>query len=88
MFVKVVNYMEVIVKENMASILKGQDICLCETCSSDIAAIALNNLKPRYYATDKGFLFSKLKAVELQALTDVMTEVIRAADMVKGRPRH
>lgn len=85
---KVVNYMEIIVKENMDTILRESGACDCSACKSDIAAIALNNLPTHYYATDKGFLFSKLKAVELQTMTDIISEVFKAAEMVKARPRH
>ena len=85
---KVANYMELIVTDKMESILKGTNTCLCEMCKSDIAAIALNNLKPHYFATDKGFLFSKLKALEVQALADVATQITHAAALVSSRPRH
>lgn len=85
---KVANYMEIIVVENIDTILSGSDVCRCETCKSDIAAIALNNLKPHYYATDKGFLFSKMKTLEFQMMADVATQVTSAAAIVKSNPRH
>lgn len=86
---KIANYTEIIVTERLDEILKGVNgACRCEECKSDIAAIALNNLKPHYYSTDKGFLFSKLKAVASQDLTDIISEVAAAADVVKGHPRH
>lgn len=86
---KIANYTEIIVKERLDEILKGVDgACRCEECKSDVAAIALNHLTPHYYSTDKGFLFSKLKAVEVQDLTDIIAEVTAAAKVVKSHPRH
>ena len=85
---KVANYMEVIVLDKIEDTLKGTGVCLCETCKSDIAAVALNNLQPHYFATDKGFLFSKIKTLQLQDMTDVIMQITKAAEVIKQNPRH
>lgn len=51
------NYMEEIVFNSIDEVLKDINMCKCETCISDIAAKALNDLPPQYVATKKGGLF-------------------------------
>lgn len=63
------------------------DFCTCQDCILDIAAIALNNLPPRYRVflvrpvhKDEEVIKARLKKVE---------EVVRnALNIVKNRPHH
>ena len=54
----------------------------------DIAAIALNNLKPRYVVTEKGALYGKLDTLDYQFDADLVKEVIKAINIVVNKPHH
>ena len=67
---------------------EDESLCKCEKCKLDIAAIALNNLKPKYTVTEKGYVFSKTYGLKPQFNTDILTEIIKAAEIVRNNPRH
>jgi len=72
----------------MKSALSGIDVCKCEKCTMDIAAIALNELPAKYVVTDKGVLFSKIDALQAQFEIMVTSAILRAAQIVQKRPLH
>lgn len=83
------NYTEIVVDELLPNILQSQNLeCKCETCINDIKAIALNNLKPMYVASQKGILYSKLNEFSLQFKTDAIQELTIAISKVRENPRH
>jgi len=83
------NYMEYIVEENLPLVLDNYpNICKCEKCIDDIKAIALNNLKPLYVVTEKGTVYSKLKELNLQFRTDIISELTQATEVVCKNPKH
>ncbi len=82
------NYMEEIVYNQMKDILGDINMCKCEKCLMDIAAIALNDLPSKYIVTEKGELYSKINALSQQFEVDVVAAVTKAAVLVKRRPRH
>ena len=82
------NYMEEIVFEQMKDVLADINMCTCEKCLLDIAAIALNDLPPKYVVTKKGELYSKINALEQQFEVDVIAAITKAAVIVKRNPRH
>ena len=53
--------MEDIVSDALPSVLrKYPEVCTCTKCIIDIKAIALNNLKPQYTATENGEVYIRL----------------------------
>ena len=81
--------MEIIVDESLPSVMKNSDLgCKCQQCKEDVMAIALNNLKPMYIASDKGIVYSKLNQFSGQFNADVVRELTFAIDKVKANPRH
>lgn len=83
------NYIEKVVREVLEEILsRKNDICKCEKCRLDMMAIALNNLPPQYYVSDKGEVFSKLMSTYADMRTKVLTEVTKAVMQVEKRPSH
>jgi competence protein ComFB len=83
------NYMEDIVREILPNILdKYKNICKCEKCMEDISAISLNNLKPLYFVTEKGAIYSKLKKLQVQFSADVINELTKAIEIVSKNPNH
>ncbi|MBC7331924.1 MAG: late competence development ComFB family protein [Synergistetes bacterium] len=83
------NYMEKVVKETLMRLLKErEDICKCEKCIMDMMAYALNRLPPKYMVTDRGYIFLKLKEIEVQFQVDVLEAVLEAISVVSKRPEH
>lgn len=83
------NVMEIIVWENMDRVLAGiPDVCRCAKCRDDIAAYALNQLKPRYATTHKGEIISKAGTLEPQQNLDVITALTQGIEQVGRNPRH
>ncbi|NBG89385.1 late competence development ComFB family protein [Isachenkonia alkalipeptolytica] len=83
------NYMEILVEEHLSEVIKDQEhIQNCEKCQEDVQAIALNNLKPMYVVTEKGSLYAKVNEFSLQFKSDVLRELIRAAEKVTEKPQH
>ena len=82
------NLMEDIVMQNLDVVIAGAGCCTCDACKSDVAAYALNHLKPHYVATRQGRLMVKLQSYELQSRADVVAAISEAAVMVAKSPRH
>lgn len=82
------NYMEEIVFNLIKEVLSDINMCTCDKCILDIAAIALNDLPPKYIVTEKGELYSKINALKQQFEVDVIAAITKAAVIVKRRPRH
>ncbi|MDF2984613.1 MAG: Late competence development protein ComFB [Eubacterium sp.] len=82
------NYMEEVVLNLMEGVLDDINMCKCELCVMDIAAIALNDLPPKYIATEKGELYSKVNSLRNQFEVDVIAAITKAAVLVKRAPRH
>ncbi|HBT20698.1 MAG TPA: competence protein ComFB [Peptococcaceae bacterium] len=81
--------MEVCVKEFLDDVLKKYpDVCQCDQCRSDIAALALNNLPPKYTTTDLGQIYSKIELLDSQHRTDIYKAVTQAVECVRKNPRH
>lgn len=85
---EVTNYMEIWVKSCMEELLKKDEGCKCEKCKRDIFALALNNLKPYYVATEKGRVMAKLANSENQFEADIIIQVTKAMKKVREVPNH
>ncbi len=82
------NYIEKMVQNLLPEILEEADMCECDACKTDVIAIALNNIKPRYVVSERGELYTKLSTLEAQNETDVIKEIAKACQIVKNNPRH
>lgn len=82
------NHMEEVVLNQMKSLLRDMDVCKCEKCQMDIAAIALNELPPKYVVTEKGVLFSKIESLYQQSEIGVASAILRAVQLVSKKPLH
>ncbi|NLL04536.1 MAG: late competence development ComFB family protein [Clostridiaceae bacterium] len=82
------NYMEEIVFSLINEVLEDINVCNCEKCILDIAAIALNDLPSRYIVSEKGELYSKINSLRQQFEVDVISAITKAAVLVKRSPRH
>ncbi len=64
------------------------DCCKCEQCRLDTLSYALNRIKPQYVVSTQGELMSKLCEFDYQFEANVMSELVRAAGIIKKHPRH
>lgn len=66
---------------------KGENICLCQDCVLDMAALALNNLKPRYHASLIGNFYAH--AAEEGAYAEQVRKAVAVAiGRVRSNPAH
>jgi competence protein ComFB len=83
------NYNEKLVKEEMENILKQRDdVCTCRSCKLDIMAYALNQLPPRYVASDGGHIHTMVNIATDQLKAQTMAALVNAIKAVARHPRH
>jgi competence protein ComFB len=82
------NLMEELVINALEDVLKDINMCKCEICVTDIMAIALNSLPPKYIVTEMGELYSKSNVLRQQFEVDIISAITKAAVIVKRKPRH
>ena len=84
------NCMEELVWSHLNRVLESypENLCRCQRCQNDLAALALNFLPPRYVATDRGEIFTKIRGLEAQFTVDVISAISMAAVIVSKNPRH
>lgn len=87
------NYTEVAVAEVYEEVLEqlrkqNPNICDCERCREDVMAVALNRLPPRYIATDKGEIFTKVSFSRVGGKAEIIASLIHGFELVGKQPRH
>jgi len=83
------NEAEVMVIREMENQLeKRTDMCLCNECIVDIAAMALNNVKPLYRFSILGTLYASHAMTEQAYAESVKKAVTDAIVRVKNNPAH
>ena len=83
------NYMEILMWQKLDDVLDAHPgICRCEKCRYDIAALAMNFLPPRYVVTDRGQVYTKIKALEQQFTIDIVPATTHAVKVVSSAPQH
>ena len=87
-FDSLVNEAERLVIEEMTRRLpQDKDLCTCEECVLDIAAFALNQVRPRYRSSLLGSIYAKQN--DASAYTkEVEKAVGEAIRRVKANPAH
>lgn len=86
---KVKNYMEDVVDRMLPKVLESyNEACKCQRCISDIKAIALNQLPPKYVATEAGEVYTKVNELSVQFEADAITALVMAIKKVSQAPRH
>jgi len=83
------NIMESIVEQLFEEFKKSYSLaCSCNECQSNILAITLNQLPPRYVSTSKGEILIKALYLDTQLKQDIIRELTHAAIKVAENPRH
>lgn len=82
------NVMEELVMEQIDKYIDKLGICHCLTCRCDLAALALNHLKPKYVNTEKGKLISATEKMSYDNILEIVGVIAECAESVKMHPRH
>lgn len=82
---RLINATEITLFDQLKKIMEKRNICRCERCRLDIAAIALNNLPPNYVVTTEGEV---VKAISPQLKIDVQRQLEVAIEKVASNPHH
>lgn len=83
------NITETAVREVLHDYLSQAKLpCACERCQADIQALALNRLPPRYAVSLRGEIISQWESRALPSQTRIMSEIVRAAEIVAAAPSH
>jgi competence protein ComFB len=83
-----VNIVEEIVIEKVKKAAAELGGCGCDICVSDAAALALNEVSPRYVTTRKGALLQSIDSASYESLTEILVSVTKAVMKVMENPRH
>lgn len=84
------NLVEVFVKKEIEKLFSDPEFtgCTCERCKNDVAALALNRLKPKYVVTEQGEILGKLDIYEPQVQVNILAAVIAANKIVQENKSH
>lgn len=82
------NYTEVLVENEIDSVMKKMNVCNCKKCKADVTAISLNSLPPKYVVTPKNICYAKLNSYNIQSSIEVTTAITKACEKVSKNPRH
>lgn len=84
------NTMEDLVIRFLEEILKDkEDVCKCDYCKTDMAAYALNRIKPMYVVSSRGVIHTEnFKRKKIQEEIDIYAVVIEAVNVVSKLKRH
>jgi competence protein ComFB len=79
--------MEIVVANLIHEIISEIKMCTCNKCFMDITALALNDLKPKYFTTYEGEVQMRVNLLREQNEVDIITAITKAAILVKRNPR-
>lgn len=83
------NLVEDVVREAHAQLLStSTNFCSCRQCADDVATYVLNQLRPRYTNTARGWALANLELRSDQGRADLSVRVLDAMRRVAAAPRH
>lgn len=87
--VEVHNVMEDVVRDTLLTYKNNMNLaCECEQCLSDISALALNELPPRYIANSKYSPYVRAShETDQQGITTIIAVIAKSAALVSKSPR-
>lgn len=83
-----VNVMEALVEEKAPKYINMFGVCACARCVSDVKALALTNLPPKYAVMEKGHVVPMLTVYEGRYSAALTSQIISACKQVMLEPRH
>lgn len=83
------NIVEEVVREAHAQLLPTSTaFCACRQCTDDVVTYVLNQLRPRYTNTARGWALANLELRSDQGRADLSVRVLDAMRRVAAAPRH
>jgi competence protein ComFB len=89
-FEYLVNGAEELVLDELEQELAKRDdsVCKCNDCVVDMAALALNNVKPYYHCSIMGAIYEKRAGEDESYMKGIRRAVKEAVDKVAANPSH
>ncbi len=86
---ELINFMEDVVSTYVDEVIQNDSsFCGCERCRLDVIALALNDVKPKYVVTTKGYAYARMGELQAQFRADTIVAVTKALKTVKEKPLH
>jgi competence protein ComFB len=85
-----VNYMEDAVRSVLEEMLQEEiyaHLAENERVRLDVMAYTLNRLPPKYVATQRGHIYTRVQELRQQFKTDILVELTKAMQHVMANPR-
>ena len=83
------NLMEDNVEQTINKLLPSMpNICSCNDCKLDMAAYALNRLKPKYARTSRGVIMHRFDTLSTQVDAEILAVVVSAIEIIGSHPHH
>lgn len=83
-----VNVMQTLVEENVEKYMKTFGLCQCPRCISDVKALTLNNLPPKYVVIRPGEMVPRITVYEGRYSAAVTAQLLHACMAVMEKPHH
>lgn len=83
-----INVMQALVEEKAPKYIKMFGLCECPRCVTDVKALALNNLPPKYVVMPHGEVIPRITVYEGYYSAAVTAQLLRACKIVMENPRH
>lgn len=84
-----INVMEqLLMRQDLETVLEQHNVCTCPRCMSDVCALALTGLPPKYVVTSKDSISPLLSYYENKYKISLLTELMKACNKVRENPRH
>ena len=83
-----VNILEEVFRLEVPKIMEEFGMCTCDRCITDVLALALNSMAPKYVVSQRGALFAKISSYGNQYKIDIFTHLSQACEKVKKSPSH
>ncbi len=69
-------------------LLQKPNACRCDKCRADIAAYALNKVKPQYVVSRKGEVYARTQSLQNSYRVGLLVAITEAVEIVTAYPRH
>ncbi len=82
------NVMEYVVKSRAKEYMEKFDVCLCGRCISDVTALSLTHLPPKYIVVEAPSASPLLNYYSNRLSQQIIVELTKACAVVKENPHH
>ncbi|MGB8451922.1 MAG: late competence development ComFB family protein [Anaerocolumna sp.] len=82
------NVMETLVVNKLTELWDTLDCCKCDKCRNDIIACTLNQMEPKYVATEEGELYVRLCILSAEHEFEIVKAIATSVRIVSEHPKH